>query len=174
MIDRSRSTRFAMRATAGLAALAFVGGLAGCSSEPERNEEGEIEEEGDLSAFSLAEGDCITDLDSLGTTVSDVPVVPCDQEHEAEIYHLFDLPDGDFPAETLDADAQEGCTAAFEDYFGEPYEESALSITYLTPSAESWEQDDQEVVCIALTPADGATDGSEVPADDTSSTEATG
>ena len=174
MSDRSRSTRVAVRAAAGLAALALVGGLAGCSSEPERNDEGEIEEEGDLSAFSLQEGDCITDLASLGTTVQELPVVPCDQEHEAEIYHLFDLPDGEFPAATLDADAEEGCAAAFEDYFGEPLEGSELSVTYLAPSAESWEQGDQEVVCIAVTPAGGATDGSEVPADDTSSTEATG
>ncbi len=175
MSHRAHHSHLVLRAAAGLSVLAFVGGLAGCSSEPERDEEGQIEEEGDLSAFSLAEGDCITDLDSLGTTVQDVPVVPCDQDHEAEIYHLFDLPDGDFPAASLDADAAAGCDAAFEDYFGEPYAESDLSVTYLSPSAESWGQGDQEVVCIAVTSTGGATDSSEAPADGSdTSTDATG
>jgi hypothetical protein len=114
MSDPTRSSRVALRAVAGLAALALVVGLAGCSSEPERNAEGEIEEEGNLSAFSLQEGDCLTDLASLGTTVQELPVVPW------------------------------------------------------------WEQGDQEVVCIAVTSSGDTTDGSEVPADDTSSTEATG
>ncbi len=165
MRHRSAAARTSRRFAAGLAGLALVGGLAACSSEPERNEEGEIEEEGDLSAFSIEEGDCLASLDDLSGQVAEVPVIPCDQEHEAEVFALFDLPDGDFPAASVDSDAEAGCVEAFPDYFGITIEESAMQITYLTPSAESWDQGDQEVVCIAV--GDAGTTDTEAPAEGT-------
>lgn len=157
---RSRSTRFALRATAGLAALAFVGGLAGCSSEPERNEEGEIEEEGELSAFNIEEGDCVNDIADLTGTVSSVPVVPCDEEHGAEVFGVFDLPDGEFPAASISEDASTGCFEQYSEYYGVEAT-GTENVQILQPTQETWDQvDDREVVCILVGDAP-TTDGAE-------------
>jgi len=58
---------------------------------------------------------------------------------------------GDLPDPVaLEEAANEGCTAEYEPYFGAPLDPTATQVTWLTPSAETWEQGDQEVVCIAV------------------------
>ena len=52
----------------------------------------------DGNVFSLEVGTCFDDPESL-TEVSDVPIVECTEPHDTEVYHLFDMPDGDVPGD---------------------------------------------------------------------------
>lgn len=124
----------APRTTAVLLALVTAVALSGCS-------EGNV--------FELAVGDCFDDTAELGGgEVSDVPVVPCDEPHDNEVFHTFEVPDGEFPGEeALVALAEETCVPAFEEWVGIEYASSSLDMFPITPTESSWSTGDREVVC---------------------------
>lgn len=137
-----------------IAAVLMLGGalLMGCQAEPSRDSAGSIAQEGDLSVFSFRVGDCFDDTTL--EVVSDVPAVPCSDPHDNEVFHLFELPDGPWPGDAaLEQAYSDECLATFETYVGTPYEESELYAFPFTPTIESWEGGDREVVCAVY--ADG-------------------
>ncbi len=103
---------------------------------------------GQLDVFSLQIGDCV--FDSPESEVETLDAIACTDEHDLEVYALFDLPDGDFPGTAaVDAAAEEGCLDRFDAYVGIAYAESVYAFTYLTPLEGGWNNlDDREVVCL--------------------------
>ena len=100
------------------------------------------------NVFSLEVGQCFDDPDA-SDEVSDVPIVDCDEEHDNEVYYLFDLPDGSYPGlSSVQSSADEGCLAQFQAYVGRDYASSALGFWALYPTEGSWGQDDREIVCV--------------------------
>jgi Septum formation len=100
------------------------------------------------SVFDLEVGDCFSaENDQLET----VGVVPCDEEHEYEVFSVFDHEAGGgepYPGDDeLIAYADEACQPTFEEYVGADYQTSIWFITSLTPSAETWAVGDREIVC---------------------------
>jgi hypothetical protein len=135
----------------------LVAGLGACSDEPERNDEGEVTEGGDADVLSLNVGDCISDSGT-ATTVGSLPVVPCDEPHDSEVYFSYMIPGDEIPAEAeMNQIISEQCTSAFETFIGMPYEQSVLDYTSLFPTAGSWDQGDREVLCMAVDPAGDVT-----------------
>jgi hypothetical protein len=132
--------------TAAAAILTVSCGGAGTVDETTR-EGGEVVEAGDVGAFRLQVGDCF-DSEADGE-VQSLPVVPCNEAHTGEVFHLFDLPDGEFPGtDSLAASAADGCVAAFEGYVGREFASSRFDVAYLNPTQVSWDElDDREVVC---------------------------
>lgn len=97
--------------------------------------------------FEAEVGACL-DSAGLAGEISELPTIDCAEEHDAEVFHKFSLPEGDFPGEAAVYEAaQAGCLEAFEPYVGTDYTESDLWITYLTPLEGSWSID-RDVVCI--------------------------
>jgi len=141
--------------------------LSGCSiidqflpsSQPVRDAEtGEVTEQVDnADVFAIRVGDCLNTAD-MDTTeeVSDVPVVPCDEPHDDEVYATFTLDHGEYPgeaaAETL---ANDGCRARFADFIGIADEDSVFEFFPMYPSPEGWNaHGDRTVRCIVWYPAD--------------------
>lgn len=160
-----RSVNSPARRTIATAAVAVVF-IAGCSNaatsdSAERDASGEVTGSGDVGVFRLREGDCIAEAAD-DDVIDSLPVVPCSEPHQLEIYHVFDLPDGDYPgdAEVRDLSAQ-GCLGAFRSFVGVDFSESAYDVTPLRPTAESWEQiDDREVLCALFEVGGGLRTGS--------------
>jgi hypothetical protein len=142
----------------GAAWLVVLGGLTvwAVTSEAERDDAGAVVAEGDESAFELAVGDCLSSLDD-GVEVMSVPLVPCAEPHDGEVYDSFTLPEGDFPGdEDVATAADTGCTDRFEGFVGVPYEDSVLEIYFFSPTRRSWSlSNDRRVTCVIAT--DGAT-----------------
>jgi hypothetical protein len=100
-------------------------------------------------------GDCFHDpqVQTTGdvTGIADVAAVPCSTPHDNEVFYLHDLSRqfSDFPGVAqLDEASSATCLAQFEPYVGEDYESSRLNYTWLAPTQETWdENDDREVVC---------------------------
>ena len=132
-----------------IAAITFLG-----ESEPERDETGAITEEGDLGVFGLRPGDCFDDPPGIiteDTEVESVDAIPCDQPHDNEVFHVFELPSGPFPGDaTLNEEAAEVCIPEFEAYTGQDYFESDLDIFPITPTEQTWELGDERTVVCAL------------------------
>ena len=102
---------------------------------------------GEASVFLLEVGDCFDEPD-ITAAVSDVPIVPCDQPHDNEVYAIYDLADGDYPGQdAVETSALDGCLERFEPFVGRDYATSALDYFHLTPTVESWSAGDREVIC---------------------------
>jgi hypothetical protein len=139
---------------------------AACSNEPEatRDDTGAVATEGAVDAFDIKVGDCFNEPEGGASEeeqqqIASISAVPCDQPHDGEVYHDFELPDGDYPGNdaVLEASAEE-CVGAFEGFVGTAYEESALDIYPITPTQESWDQaDDRAVSCVVFDPQGQAT-----------------
>jgi DNA-binding SARP family transcriptional activator len=68
-------------------------------------------------------------------------LVACEQPHEQEVFHLFELAAGPYPGEAeMQAFAREQCTARFAEYVGVSPERSGLHFVYVWPSRTSWGQ----------------------------------
>lgn len=141
--------RSIMRAATGVGAIAAFGvALTGCSLLG-------LGQSGD-SVFDLAVGDCTDDSDVVSGdgTITNMPRLDCDEPHTDEVYHAFDMPDGDFPgADAIASAGDEECTSAFESFIGIPYLESELYFWTITPTEETWDSlDDREVLCLVYDP----------------------
>lgn len=145
----------ARRASMIAAAALGIALLAGCSAgAPTRDETtNEITEAGDADVFQIAVGDCTNDV--ADGEMSEVPVVPCGEPHDNEIFFAFDMPDGEFPgAEAFSAAAEEQCPAAFESFVGIALADSMYQWWPITPSEGSWnEGNDREILCLAFDPS---------------------
>lgn len=141
-------------AAAGLLVAAVVA-LSGCSqlaslipgSQPVRDSEtAEITEGGQLDVFSVAVGDCFDDEG--GSEVTDVPVVPCSDPHDNEVYYDFTMDGTDFDADAITAASEEYCAREFDTFVGLAYADSVLDWSTITPTSGSWAQGDRLVSCI--------------------------
>lgn len=145
------------------AAAAFV--LTGCSTfddlfgdgeeELQRDEEtGEVSEvvEG-ASIFEIEEGDCLGPFPE--GLVNEIDIYPCDEPHEQQVLSITQIESEGFPdEETVRDQAADDCLPVFEEFVGLAFEESELEIDFLSPSEESWEEeDDRDLVCTVYDPS---------------------
>ncbi|TDD69673.1 hypothetical protein E1262_12010 [Jiangella aurantiaca] len=110
--------------------------------------------EGDTQdVFDVGLGDCISNFNA-EEQVSELTVIPCEEEHDQEVFAVFEVPDGDFPgSEAFQTQVESDCVSEFETFVGMPYNESVLEIQWLEPTEESWAQGDRELVCTVLDPS---------------------
>lgn len=124
--------------------------LLSCGGGPSRDESGAVTESGDLSVFSVRIGDCFDDDASEEEVVSELAAVPCAEPHDNEAYAVFDLASGDdeWPGDdSVLLEASQGCFDRFEAFAGIAYADSALDFFPITPTEESWDAGDREVIC---------------------------
>lgn len=108
------------------------------------------------AVFSLEVGDCFQYPEGQ-TEVTEFEVVDCDEPHDSEVIHTFELSGDDYPEEAeLIAAIDEACFGApFEAYIGAPYGATEVEVYPIRPTPESWaEADDREVVCAAHVPGE--------------------
>jgi hypothetical protein len=138
------------------AALGFA--IYGAATNVDRDETGAIVGGGTVDAFNVQVGDCFNDAhlfddesfddELFDDEISSVPGVPCSEPHDNEAFAVFDVSIENY----LDEDAMyelayDSCMTHFESFVGKDYESSTLEITTMYPTAESWNQNDHEVVC---------------------------
>jgi hypothetical protein len=120
--------------------------------------EEETEEEPETTnVFSLEVGDCFNDPEEWEEIEEEeeefeefnsLPVVPCEQPHDNEIFASLEQPDGEYPGdEEIEGLAFDGCVAEFEPYVGVRALESEFDFWEMMPSAESWAMGDRQVLC---------------------------
>lgn len=128
-----------------VAALAFAG--YGVMTGADRDSSGAIVDAGNVDAFQIQVGDCFDDAGSYDAEITSLPGVPCADPHDNEAFAVFDVPMSEYPGDAMGEVAYNACVLRFEAFVGRDYESSSLEIMTLYPSAESWRQNDREVVC---------------------------
>jgi len=104
-----------------------------------------------LELSKTGPGTCLDVPDTLGETVTKLPVIDCAKEHSHEIYAVVAYDESDvFPGdEALNAFAERSCVGAFEPYVGLSVFDSSLLMTWLVPTLSSWnDEDDHDVLCV--------------------------
>ncbi|MFJ4175676.1 hypothetical protein [Microbacterium sp. NPDC089696] len=138
---------------------ALNGILGGGSGDADRDEEtGQVTESANIDIFSLKVGDCT--MDSPTGLLEDIDVVPCGEPHDQEVYYEITMPDGEFSETDIDAASQECIGDAYTSFVGIGYQDSALDVTTITPTKDTWDQyNDRVIQCIIFDSA-GQTTGS--------------
>lgn len=119
------------------------------AQEPNRDEQGHVTQQEDVSVFHLRLGDCTQDS-ALGEVAS-VGATPCDQPHAYEVFAIAQVEGDTYDATTIDSFAQQACRREFTSFVGVDVDDSALDVTYLTPTQDSFAQGDREVTCLVGT-----------------------
>jgi hypothetical protein len=117
-----------------------------------------------IETFDLAVGDCFDDPaafeapDEESFVSEDLVLLPCDEPHGFEVYHVSDVAAADYPGEDAVLDeVDQVCIDAFEPFVGLPYEESVIEVIYYYPTEETWTNlDDRSMVC-AVSEGEGTT-----------------
>jgi Septum formation len=109
------------------------------------------------SALDLVVGDCFVEP-AAEAEVQDVQRAPCNESHSGEVMLVADYPNQDtYPGEdAFQAWIEANCLGeTFTTYTGKTYEDALdISVSYLYPTTEGWEQGDKEITCY-LVPVDG-------------------
>jgi hypothetical protein len=110
-------------------------------------------------------GDCFELVDPDNPSIETVVALPCADEHVYEVFFIGDMPDGDYPDETvIGAFLDEQCLPAFEDFVGLAFEDSTLGVIPVGPAQADWAAGDRRVTCqlhnATQTPVSGSARGS--------------
>ena len=120
---------FALLAIAGLVGLMILG-------------------KGTVTATDVKEGDCLAEIPDSGRVLT-VQTVDCNQSHAGEVYAVLTMPDGDFPGVAAIESYQNKCEPELADYSPGAMTDDSIQMYVLYPTAETWEQGDRAVTCVA-------------------------
>ena len=117
-----------------------------------RTPAGEITTGGSVGVLRLLPGDCFLGLID---EIEVVDAVPCAEDHQAEVFAIFNLAGTKWPGTSSVAQtAKSGCLERFRNATGLVFDPTHMIITGYAPSERSW-KDDRSVLC-AVTPHDSA------------------
>lgn len=106
--------------------------------------------EGAMEDVTVARGECFNTAGSLEGVTYDLDVVPCSDEHDAEVFATITLPESEFPGDDrISLLADDRCYALRADYAMDVWAlPSHVDVYYLTPTRQSWRLGDREVTCL--------------------------
>ncbi|MFS8198548.1 DUF4190 domain-containing protein [Streptomyces sp. CWNU-52B] len=103
------------------------------------------------ASFSVDRGECFdTPGGALEGMAESVDTVPCEGEHDAEVFANFQLPGGGYPGDDAVAEAADDRCYALQyayamDSWAVPED---VDVYYFTPTRDSWGLGDREVSCL--------------------------
>ncbi|MEX0835557.1 MAG: hypothetical protein WD010_05670 [Nitriliruptor sp.] len=110
--------------------------------------------------FELSIGDCVrTPPEGAGPDgFADVTVVDCDEPHELEVFHVFELGPEQITGDAMVSEIAQACLGdAWTHYLGVPAGESPIELLPIPPDSDELAAgEDREVICTVREPG-GAT-----------------
>jgi hypothetical protein len=103
---------------------------------------------GTVTATSVEMGDCLKEIPDSARVLT-VQTVGCDEPHAGEVFAVLEMPDGDFPGQPAIDEYADKCSPALASYSPAAMEDDSVQMYVLYPTAETWEQGDRAVTCIA-------------------------
>jgi hypothetical protein len=103
---------------------------------------------GTVTATDVKVGDCLKEIPG-NTRVLTVDTVGCDEPHAGEVFAVLQMPDGDFPGQPAIDEYQNKCEPELATYAPNAITDDSVQLYVLYPTAETWEQGDRAVTCVA-------------------------
>jgi hypothetical protein len=103
---------------------------------------------GTVTATDVKVGDCLKAIPN-STRVTTVDTVGCDESHAGEVFAVLLMPEGDYPGQTAIENYQNKCEPELASYSPDAIADDSVQMYVLYPTAETWEQGDRAVTCIA-------------------------
>ncbi|MGW0709060.1 DUF4190 domain-containing protein [Streptomyces sp. NPDC002643] len=103
------------------------------------------------TTFTVEKGECFdAPSGSLEGYAYDVDTVPCEGEHDAEVFANVPMPDGDYPGDDAVTDvANEKCYDLSDRYAMDSWAFPAyVDVYYFTPTRQSWRYGDRQITCM--------------------------
>ncbi|WP_328494210.1 DUF4190 domain-containing protein [Streptomyces sp. NBC_00414] len=135
----------------GAALLTLALATGGAAGFWEGFKEGARDAGGSGAAFSLDKGQCFdTPGGSLEGMAYDVDTVPCEDEHDGEVYANFEMADGGYPGDDAVTEAADDkCYSLQYAYAMDSWAiPDDVDIYYFTPTSGSWGFGDREISCV--------------------------
>jgi hypothetical protein len=113
--------------------------------------------------FDLAVGDCVrlADAGADAAGLSEASIVDCEDPHDLEVFHVFELSPERHTLDTMAPEIAEVCLGEpWEDYLGVPADASELELLPIPPTDDELADGAGEVVCTVREPGGGRTEGS--------------
>lgn len=125
---------------------------------PERDATGSLVESGQLGVTALRTGDCLT-YDGLAEEVVGFNVVPCTEEHRAQVFATGSLPPGAWPGDDkLVSMVERRCGEAIAAKDAAGVDLSSYDLVTLRPVASGW-VGDRGYTCLIVSPSGGSLTG---------------
>jgi len=103
---------------------------------------------GTVTATDVKVGDCLKEIPS-STRVMTVDTVGCEETHAGEVFAVLLMPKGDYPGQSAIEEYQNKCEPALSSYAPDAITDDSVQLYVLYPTAETWDQGDRAVTCIA-------------------------
>jgi hypothetical protein len=103
---------------------------------------------GTVTATNVEMGDCLKEIPD-SVRVLTVQTVGCDELHAGEVFAVLQMPEGDYPGQTAIDEYADKCGPTLARYSPAAMEDDTVQMYVLYPTAETWEQGDRAVTCIA-------------------------
>ena len=101
-----------------------------------------------VTATDVKVGDCFAEIPDSARVLT-IKTVDCEQSHAGEVYAVLTMPDGDFPGEAAIEEYQNKCEPELAVYSPDAITDDSIQMYVLYPTAETWEQGDRAVTCVA-------------------------
>ena len=103
---------------------------------------------GVVTATDVKVGDCLKEIPN-DTRVLTVSTIECAQSHAGEVFAVLQMPDGQFPGQPAIEKYADRCSPELANYAPKAMTDDTVQLYVLYPTAETWEQGDRAVTCIA-------------------------
>jgi hypothetical protein len=142
------------RVLSALAAVSIGLVLAACASGPQRDDSGRVTESATISARDLMPGDCFSFNSPDGSTVGEVTVLPCSDDHDNIVLDEGVLSRGDISdAGSLQNAVNAACETAFTDFKIASTFETRPEQTFMVFPLDDKDADgDQVYTCVSTDP----------------------
>ncbi len=104
--------------------------------------------QGTVTATDVKMGDCLSEIPG-DTQVRTVKTIECAEPHAGEVFAVIQMPGGDFPGQSAIDTYADKCSPELADYAPSAMTDDSVQLYVLYPTAETWEQGDRAVTCIA-------------------------
>lgn len=101
-----------------------------------------------VTATNVEVGDCLAEIPD-GERVLTVTTISCDEPHAGEVFAVLTMPGGDFPGQAAVEAYHEKCSPELVTYSPQSMLDDQVQLYVLYPTAETWENGDRAVTCIA-------------------------
>jgi hypothetical protein len=104
--------------------------------------------QGTVTATDVKMGDCLSEIPG-DTQVRTVKTIECSEPHAGEVFAVIQMPGGDFPGQSAIDTYADKCSPELASYAPSAMTDDSVQLYVLYPTAETWEQGDRAVTCIA-------------------------